>query len=75
MAVVYPDGTRSEFAKVTGLSVPKGAVIELTCGGGGYGLAAERRAEAVLGDLREGYISEAHARAHYPHAMADKAAE
>ena len=51
-------------------------MIELTCGGGGgYGLAAERRAEAVLGDLREGYISEAHARAHYPHAMADKAAE
>ena len=36
--------------------------------GGGYGDPAERDPEAVR-DLREGYITEAHAREHYPHAF------
>ena len=35
--------------------------------GGGYGPAALRAPEAVLADLREGLISEDHARAFYPH--------
>ena len=30
---------------------------------------AERDTEAVLSDLREGYITEEHARRHYPHAF------
>ena len=38
-----------------------------TAGGGGYGPAALRSPEAVLDDLREGLISEDHARAYYPH--------
>ena len=70
--VRYPDGSRIEFGKKTRLKVPTGATFELYCGGGGgYGLAAERPAESVHADLREGYITEAHAREHYPHAFAD----
>ena len=44
-----------------------------TGGGGGYGAPAERDPAAVLADVRDGYISEAHARAHYPHAFEDGA--
>ena len=59
VALRLPDGTRREFAKATRLAVPKGATLELMCGGGGrYGPAVER------------YISEAHARKHYGHAFA-----
>ena len=65
-----PGGERKEFAKATRLAVPKGATLELMCGGGGgYGPPAERDVGAVLADVREGYISEAHARKHYPHAF------
>jgi N-methylhydantoinase B len=38
-------------------------------GGGGYGPPGERDREAVLADVREGYVSEAAAREHYPHAF------
>jgi len=69
--MVAPDGTVTRFAKVTRLLVPKGATVHLhTGGGGGYGPPAERDPEAVRADLRDGYISEAHAREHYPHAIA-----
>jgi N-methylhydantoinase B len=69
-AVRYADGTRKEFGKATRLLVPTGATLELTCGGGGgYGPSSERDPEAVLADLREGYVSDEHARCHYPHAM------
>jgi N-methylhydantoinase B len=65
------DGSRTEFGKATRLKVPKGATLELYCGGGGgYGPASERDPEAVRSDLREGYVTEAHARRHYPHAFA-----
>jgi N-methylhydantoinase B len=51
--------------------VPKGATLELfTGGGGGYGSPASRDPEAVRRDVREGYVSEQHARTHYPHAFA-----
>ena len=68
----FGDGTYGErFAKATRLKVPKGATLELyTAGGGGYGPPGERSAEAVHADVREGYITEAHAREHYPHAFA-----
>jgi N-methylhydantoinase B len=65
-----PDGTRLPIAKATDLKTPKGSTVELYCGGGGgYGDPAERDPEAVREDLREGYITEAHAREHYPHAF------
>jgi N-methylhydantoinase B len=61
------DGSRREFAKATRLQVPKGATLELFCGGGGgYGPPSERPPEAVLADLREGYITEDYARRHHP---------
>jgi N-methylhydantoinase B len=66
--LTLPDGTVEDVAKATGLPLPKGSVFTVRCGGGGgYGPASERDAEAVLADLREGYITEAHAREHYPH--------
>jgi N-methylhydantoinase B len=69
-ALRHPDGTRTEFAKATRLLVPKGTTLELFCGGGGgYGPPAERSPEAVHADVREGYITEEHARRHYPHAF------
>ena len=68
----FEDGSYGDrFAKATRLKVPKGATLELyTAGGGGYGPPTERPAEAVRADLREGYITEAHARENYPHAFA-----
>jgi N-methylhydantoinase B len=72
VALRLPGGARREFAKATRLAVPKGATLELMCGGGGgYGPPAERDPAAVLADLREGYISEAHAHEHYAHAFTD----
>jgi len=66
------DGTTWSFGKATRLLVPKGATLELYCGGGGgYGDPSERPTEVVMSDLREGYISEAFAREHYPHAFDD----
>ena len=38
-------------------------------GGGGYGDPAERDPAAVHADIHAGYISESHARLHYPHAF------
>jgi N-methylhydantoinase B len=72
-ALRQPDGSRSVFGKATRLKVPKGATLELTCGGGGgYGAPEERDPEAVRADVREGYVSEARAREQYPHAFEDE---
>lgn len=66
------DGGIRQLGKETGTMVPKGATLELYCGGGGgYGSPLERDPAAVHDDLREGYISEEHARQHYPHAFTD----
>ena len=68
--VRMPDGTIHVVPKTTRFVVPKGGVLEIaTGGGGGFGPAAERPVDEVLADLREGYISETFARAHYPHAQ------
>ena len=65
-------GARTEIAKTTGMKVAKGATLELRCGGGGgYGPPAQRDRRAVLDDVREGYITEAHARKFYAHAFGD----
>jgi N-methylhydantoinase B len=72
IALELPDGTTVRFGKVTRLRVPAGAAVHLrTGGGGGYGDPSGREPEAVRSDLREGYISEAHAREHYPHVALD----
>jgi len=69
-AVRFPDGRRVPVPKTTRLAVPKDAVLELaTGGGGGYGDPGMRPKEAVLADLRAGYISEEFARKHYPQAF------
>jgi N-methylhydantoinase B len=69
-ALRLPDGSRTRFGKATRLLVPKGATLELTCGGGGgYGPASEREPAEVHADIREGYITEARAREQYPHAF------
>jgi N-methylhydantoinase B len=70
--VRYPDGREEIIGKKTGVFMPKGTVFTISCGGGGgYGPPSERPKEKVLDDLREGYITEAHAREHYPHAFED----
>jgi N-methylhydantoinase B len=72
-ALRYADGTRKEFKKATRLKVPKGATLELRCGGGGgYGPPTERDPELVRRDLRAGYISAEHARRFYPHAFTSR---
>ena len=68
--VVYPDGRRRDFSKVTRLPLPAGTVFTLrTGGGGGYGDPSHRPTERVQADLRDGYISEDYARRHYPQAF------
>ena len=68
--LLLPDGSFTRFGKITRLHCPKGSTLRLhTGGGGGYGDAAERDPEAVAHDVREGYLSERHARRHYPHAF------
>jgi N-methylhydantoinase B len=67
---VLPDGSSTRFGKATRLLVPKGSTIDLHTGGGaGYGPPSERDVDAVRSDLREGYITEEHARRNYPHAL------
>jgi len=66
-----PDGSEHSIAKSTHFSMPKGSLLKMrTGGGGGYGDPAERPVEAVMRDIEEGYITEAFARRHYPHAFA-----
>jgi N-methylhydantoinase B len=70
VALVLPDGRRVPCAKATRLQAPAGSVLELrTGGGGGFGEPTRRRTEAVLADVREGYLSEDRARRDYPHAF------
>jgi N-methylhydantoinase B len=67
-----PDGSSRRINKTTRLPIPEGAtLIYRTGGGGGYGAPERRDPERVRADLSEGYISEAYARRHYPHAFAD----
>jgi N-methylhydantoinase B len=66
-SIRYPDGTRRRLTKATAVPVPKGSTFELcTGGGGGYGAPSRRSVEAIESDVREGYITPEHARAHYP---------
>jgi N-methylhydantoinase B len=70
LEVDFPDGTCARYAKATRLRLRTGATVHLhTGGGGGFGDPAERHPDAVTRDVRDGYISVDHARAHYPHAV------
>jgi N-methylhydantoinase B len=72
--LVYEDGRRVPIAKDTRVPLPKGTLVELRCGGGGgFGDPAERDPAAVLTDIREGYVTEEHARRWYPHAFSNSA--
>lgn len=74
--VRFPDGTVQELTKVTSLPLPAGTAMEYqSAGGGGWGDPAERDPQAVLDDIREGYVSEAAARRDYPHAFGDAGGE
>jgi len=65
-----PSGAAHNINKATHFLMPKGAVLSMrTGGGGGFGNPAERPVESVHQDIEEGYISEAFARRHYPHAF------
>jgi N-methylhydantoinase B len=69
-----PDGTSREYAKVTGVQVPKGAVIEVRTGGGaGYGPPDDRPADSVHADVAAGYLTPAGARKQFPHAFQTRA--
>jgi N-methylhydantoinase B len=66
------DGIVTEYTKVTGVSVPAGARIEVRTGGGaGYGPPVERPAEEVHADVAAGYLTQAGARDRFPHAFGD----
>jgi N-methylhydantoinase B len=68
--VTHPDGTQERLAKRTGFFLAKGSTVALrNGGGGGYGPPRERDVTAVHRDLKEGYVTESHAREHYPHAL------
>jgi N-methylhydantoinase B len=65
--VVPADGSAvRRFGKVAALPLARGDLVRLVTGtGGGYGDPREREAELVRGDLEDGMISEADARAVY----------
>jgi N-methylhydantoinase B len=68
--IIFPDGRTERMGKVTDYPLPAGTQIHIQPGGGGgYGPASERDPVRVHADLRQGLITEAHARAHYPHAF------
>ena len=71
-SLTRPDGSSRALAKATRVRVPTGSVLDMqTGGGGGYGPPSERSVDEVRADIREGYVSEAAARATYPHAFSD----
>lgn len=70
LTIIDPSGARRELGKATGVKLAKGTVVCIEPGGGGgYGDPLKRDPGQVRLDLREGYITEEHARAHYPHAF------
>jgi N-methylhydantoinase A len=69
LRVLYPDGSQRTLRKTTACPVPARSVIQIEVGGGGgYGAPSLREPEAVLEDLRDGYVTETLARRQYPNA-------
>lgn len=59
-----------DISKATGVLIPEGERLDFfTGGGGGYGPPEDRPRAAVEADLADGYVTEAFARRHYPHAF------
>ncbi len=68
-AVTYSDGRRETFSKATDYVVPKGALLELFCGGGGgFGPPEKRERQRIAADLRDGFVTSDYVKRHYPHA-------
>jgi N-methylhydantoinase B len=64
--VIRKNGQREKYAVVTALTVNKDDVIRIfTASGGGYGDPQKRPREKVLGDIKNGYISEEQAKRVY----------
>jgi N-methylhydantoinase B len=67
------DGLETRLSSKTTLDLVPGDVISVrTCGGGGYGPAAEREPERVLRDVLQGKVSAERARDVYRVAIADR---
>ncbi len=55
--VIRQDGTQERYAMASNISLDAGDLVRVRTGaGGGYGPPAERRREAVLEDLKNGYV-------------------
>jgi N-methylhydantoinase B len=64
--ITSPDGRVRHVRKATQHPIAAGEIVRLmTGGGGGYGAPSERDPEAVVRDVREGYISAEAARRDY----------
>jgi N-methylhydantoinase B len=64
--VLIRDGAETTLGAKCTIEVSPGDVVSYrTCGGGGYGPAAERDPEAVARDVREGKVSVERAREVY----------
>lgn len=64
--VIRKNGKRETYAVVTALTVNKDDVIRIhTASGGGYGNPKERPKEKVLEDIKNGYMTQAHAKKVY----------
>lgn len=66
--VSLDDGTTLRAKGTQTIPAEQRLVLELP-GGGGNGPAAERQAQLVLNDVKNGYLSEGQARHEYPHAF------
>lgn len=64
--LILPDGTEETLRSKATREVPAGSRVHFQpAGGGGFGDPSERPAEAVLEDVRNGYVSPAAAREQY----------
>ncbi|MGE8405426.1 MAG: hydantoinase B/oxoprolinase family protein [Pseudomonas sp.] len=72
--VTRGDGQKQRFSRANRVALQQGDLLRLvTANGGGWGPAAQRSAEAIREDIRNGYISEQQALRDYPAQMASMA--
>lgn len=68
--IIFPDKRSIQTSKFTDMSIPKGTIVQIYCGGGGgYGLPKNRAIDSVRRDLRDGKITMAFAQRYYAHAL------
>lgn len=69
----WPHREKEAVSKINILEVPAGGVVHMeTAGGGGFGPAWERRPEAVLRDVEDGFVSSEMARCTYGVVLGEK---